>query len=58
MQGAILSLGRRIDAMVAQQSTPPMARQGWETVKRVLGQAADATDVNRYVQGAPLKKGQ
>lgn len=58
VQGAILNLGRRIDAVVAQQSTPPMARQGWETVKRALGQAADATDVNRYVQGAPLKKGQ
>ncbi|KAG8526514.1 uncharacterized protein KY384_008714 [Bacidia gigantensis] len=46
VQGAILQFGRRIDSFVAQQSTPPVVKQGWESVKRAIGQAADATDVN------------
>ncbi|KAL8811383.1 MAG: hypothetical protein Q9223_002797 [Gallowayella weberi] len=41
----------RVDALVANQSIPPVARQGWETVKRLGRQATDATDINRYIGG-------
>lgn len=58
VQGAITQLTTRIDAQLANQSTPPAVRQGWGTAKNILRQAADATDINRYVggaQGAPKK---
>ena len=58
VQGAITQGARRVDAMVANQSTPPAAKQAWETVKGLARQAADATDINRYVQGQPVKKTQ
>ncbi|KAI9715592.1 MAG: hypothetical protein M1812_005896 [Candelaria pacifica] len=51
VQGAIAQMTARADAMVANQSTPPAVRQGWETVKGLIRQGADATDVNRYVGG-------
>lgn len=54
VQGAIGHGSQRIDALLANQSTPPQARQGWNTVKGLARQAADATDVNRYVQGQPM----
>ena len=56
VQGAIMHGSRRVDALVAQQSTPPAARNAWETVKGLAARAAEATDVNRYVQGQPMKK--
>ncbi|KAF1954456.1 hypothetical protein CC80DRAFT_126476 [Byssothecium circinans] len=58
VQGAITQLTARIDAQLANQSTPPAARQGWATFKNVIRQAADATDIRRYVGGqpAPQKK--
>ncbi|KAI9739243.1 MAG: hypothetical protein M1834_007456 [Cirrosporium novae-zelandiae] len=56
VQGAIRQATARVDAIVSQQSTPPAARQGWETFKKVVEQAADATDIRRYTsQGAPKK---
>ncbi len=61
VQGAIAEGGQRIDAMLANQSTPPAARQAWETVKRFARQGVEATDVNRYIgaqQGQPAKKAQ
>jgi hypothetical protein len=61
VQGAISQLTARIDAQLANQSTPPVARQVWTTFKNVIGQAADATDIRRYVggqQGAVPKKAQ
>lgn len=58
VQGAITQGSRRIDALLAQQSTPPAVRQGWETVKGLVRKAGEATDVNRYVQGQPIKKAQ
>ena len=58
VQGAIHQGTIRIDGIVNQQSTPPAAKQGWETVKGLVRQAADATDVNRYVSGQPPKKAQ
>lgn len=61
VQGAITQLTARIDAQLANQSTPPAARQGWATFKNIIGQAADATDIRKYVggqQGAAPKKAQ
>lgn len=61
VQGAITQLTARVDAQVANQSTPPAARQGWATFKNIIRQAADATDIRRYVggqQGAVPKKAQ
>ncbi|KAL8678636.1 MAG: hypothetical protein Q9186_005026 [Xanthomendoza sp. 1 TL-2023] len=59
VQGAIGQGVARVDALVANQSTPPVARQGWETAKRLGRQAIDATDINRYTgakgQQAPKK---
>lgn len=52
VQGAIAQLTARVDAQLANQSTPPAARQGWETFKNVVRQAADATDIRKYVGGA------
>jgi hypothetical protein len=61
VQGAITQLTARIDAQLANQSTPPAARQVWGTAKNIIKQAADATDIRRYVggpQGAAPKKAQ
>ena len=58
VQEAINSVTARIDAQLANQSTPPAARQGWTTFKGIVRQAADATDIRKYVgaqQGAPKK---
>lgn len=49
VQNAITQGSARVDALVAAQGTPPTARQGWETFKRLARQATDATDVNRYL---------
>lgn len=61
VQGAILQAGRRVDGLMAGQGTPPIVRQGWETVKGVMRQGVDATDINRYAgaqQGQGPKKAQ
>lgn len=60
VQGAIGQGVARVDALVANQSTPPAGRQAWETVKRLGQQATDATDINRYVgaKGQVPKKAQ
>jgi hypothetical protein len=58
VQEAIHSLTARIDAQLANQSTPPAARNAWGTFKGIIRQAADATDIRKYVggqQGAPKK---
>lgn len=58
VQHAIADVTARVDSYAANQSTPPAARQAWQTAKGLLRQAADATDVKRYVggaQGAPKK---
>ncbi|KAK7182362.1 hypothetical protein DPSP01_002339 [Paraphaeosphaeria sporulosa] len=51
VQGAITQLTARVDAQLANQSTPPVARQSWGTFKNVIRQAADATDIRKYVGG-------
>ena len=60
VQGAISQATARGDALVANQSTPPVARQIWQTLKNLTKQAADATDINRYIGGQQpgMKKAQ
>jgi hypothetical protein len=55
---AIHSRTARMEAQLATQSTPPAARNAWGTFKGIIRQAADATDIRKYVggqQGAPKK---
>lgn len=52
VQGMIKQLGARGDALVQRQDVPPAARNAWETIKNVLMQVHDQTDINRYVGGA------
>lgn len=60
VQGAIHQATAKIDATVANQNIPPIARQIWQTVKGIVRQAADATDINRYIGGSQpgMKKAQ
>lgn len=51
VQGAVAQGAARVDALVAGQGTPPVARQVWETVKGLARQATDATDINRFLGG-------
>ena len=53
VQGAIAQGSQYVDALSANQSTPPVVKQTWDTIKGLARQAADLTDVNRYVQGGP-----
>jgi len=57
VQGAFHNFAARIDALVASQSTPPVVKQAWGTVKNLVRQATEATDLRRYAgaQGAPKK---
>ncbi|KAL8654513.1 MAG: hypothetical protein Q9210_001458 [Variospora velana] len=56
VQGAVGQGVARVDALVANQNTPPVARQAWETVKRLGRQATDATDLGRYAGGGQAGK--
>ncbi|KAL8793797.1 MAG: hypothetical protein Q9195_003627 [Heterodermia aff. obscurata] len=60
VQGAVGQFSGRVDALVANQSTPPAVRQVWESVKGVSRKAADQTDINRFSGGrqADMKKPQ
>lgn len=59
VQGAFNQVGARIDAVVNRQDIPPVARQTWDTVKGLLRQAVQATDLNRFAgQQQPVKKAQ
>jgi hypothetical protein len=51
VQKSVHNLTAKIDASLANQSTPPVARQVWETVKGFVKQAHDATDLQKYVGG-------
>lgn len=51
VQGAVGQFSGRVDALMANQSTPPAVRQGWESVKGVSRKAADQTDINRFAGG-------
>lgn len=52
VHGAIGQFRARVDALMANQSTPPVVRQAWETVKGLMRQATDATNLNRYMGGS------
>ncbi|KAG4026229.1 hypothetical protein MFRU_043g00330 [Monilinia fructicola] len=56
VQGQFRQLEARIDSLVGAQSTPPAARQVWEGVKGGVRAFHDATDVGKYVAGAPAQK--
>jgi hypothetical protein len=56
VQGQFLQLEARIDSLVGAQSTPPVARQIWDTTKSGARTFHDATDVGKYVNGAPAPK--
>ena len=60
LQSKVHSIAARIDATVNSQSTPPPVRQAWMTIKNVIRQATDATDLSPYFsQGGPrVKKAQ
>ena len=58
VQNAISQVTARADALVSNQSTPPVVRSAWETLKNVIGQAADATDLQKYTRGQAAKKPQ
>ncbi|EON63716.1 hypothetical protein W97_02944 [Coniosporium apollinis CBS 100218] len=51
VQGAIAQMTQRVDGMVANQNTPPAVRNAWASVKGLARQAAEATDINKYVGG-------
>ncbi|KIW08926.1 hypothetical protein, variant [Verruconis gallopava] len=53
VQGAVTNLTARADAQFANQSMNPAVRQGWETVKSVVKQAHDATDLRKYLGSEP-----
>ena len=61
VQVQIRHLTARVDAVIANQSTPPAAKQVWEGLKGAAVQFHDATDLRRYAggaQGGPPKKAQ
>jgi hypothetical protein len=56
VQGQFRQLEARIDSLVGTESTPPAARQVWTGVKTGARSFHDATDVGKYVGGAPPQK--
>lgn len=58
VQGAFHQGSAYVDSLVANQSTPPAARQGWETVKGLVWQATEATDLRKYTGAQAAKKPQ
>jgi hypothetical protein len=56
VQDQFKQLEARIDSLVGAQSTPPAARQIWESVKGGSRTFHDATDIARYVNGPAAPK--
>lgn len=56
VQGQFKQIEARVDSLVGAQSTPPAARQVWGAVKNGGRAFHDATDVGKYVGGAPAQK--
>lgn len=48
VQGQVRQLTARMDATIANQGTPPVVRQTWGTIKKVVGQVVDATDFSGH----------
>lgn len=55
VEGMFRHLTARVDSALANQNTPPAARQGWEAAKGGLGQFAEITDLKKYISGAPTQ---
>lgn len=58
VQSAFSQITARADGLVANQSTPPAARNIYEQMKGGVRAAADATDPNRYTRQQAPKKAQ
>ncbi|KIX97633.1 uncharacterized protein Z520_06411 [Fonsecaea multimorphosa CBS 102226] len=59
VQGAFLQMGARIDQQVQNPNVPPVLRQVWDTIKGLLRQTVEATDMRKYIGGqTPQKKPQ
>ena len=58
VQGTFHNASARVDGLLANQSTPPAARQAWETVKGLVSQATDATALRKSTGQQPVKKAQ
>jgi hypothetical protein len=56
VQQAVRQLTARADASISHQSTPPQARQAWETIKGVVRQGYELTDISRYIGGSTAAK--
>ena len=56
VQGAFHGVAARIDALVANQSTPPQARQAWRGTKGLVRQATELTDLRRYTGASSTPK--
>ena len=58
IQGAFAQLAARIDQQVQNPNVPPAVRQGWETVKNLMRQGVEATNLQKYLGGGqtPQKK--
>ena len=51
VQGQFRQISARVDSLVGAQSTPPVARQVWGTIKNGAVTFRDVTDVSRYLGG-------
>ena len=58
VQGAFHDFAAGGDRLAANQSAPEGVRQGWATVKRLVRQATDATDLRKYAGSQPARKAQ
>jgi transmembrane protein 33 len=59
IQGAFGQLAARVDQQVQNPNVPPPVRQGWETLKNLLRQVVEATNLQKYLGGGaqtPQKK--
>ncbi|OCT46126.1 Pore membrane protein of 33 kDa [Cladophialophora carrionii] len=58
IQGAFGQLAARVDQQVQNPNVPPAVRQGWETLKNIMRQGVEATNLQKYLGGAqtPQKK--
>jgi hypothetical protein len=55
VQNVVRQFSARVDSALANQSTPPAARQAWEAVKGGVKQFGAATDLRKYTGGTPTQ---
>jgi len=56
VQNAFHGAAARVDGLVANQGTPPAVRQGWETLKKIVWQGTEATDLRKYTGAQQVPK--